>query len=62
MGKPSNALDALALALALAVTAPTDSDSARAVALAERIAGGMSAEAVDTAKVRAAAMIESGAV
>jgi hypothetical protein len=58
--RPNNDIDGLALALALAITAPTDKQSRDALAMANGIAAGMSAEAVDTAKARAEAMVAGG--
>jgi hypothetical protein len=54
---PADDVDALAFALALAISAPSDSKSADAVALADSIAGRLSADAVAVAKRRAVAMV-----
>lgn len=50
---PKTAREALTLALFLAITAPTEEKSEMALALAEELAAGMSADDVRAAKINA---------
>ena len=59
MNNPKTDGEALALSLYLAMSAPDEAKAQKAVAIAERIASGMSNAAVDQAKDNALAMVEA---
>lgn len=53
MSAPQTPREALTLALFLAITAPTDEKSEEALALAQELAQGMSADDIRSAKIKA---------